>query len=229
MSELNRQKTFSDETLSKSIQAELKLRLASSQFALCYDRRDEHDVGNNSAREMKTSKRHQQRIYTLADEKRDTMNKLFVQAPCEKIACDFIDFARDNHHGIGLTSFAFPSTLNGDLKTTVRSYITALKGFENEVSIHGVFMDIITASIDTKMVSVARERVLLDVEIAKQLRAKIVTFCSCFNPCIARSTPSYTNGYTERQVEFWSEMSHSMPIATSRWFSKIYGNLSLRS
>lgn len=150
------------------------------------------------------------------------MNKLFVQATCEGIAYDFIDFARDNHHGIELTSFASPSTLDGDLKTIIQSYRTALKDFENEVSIHGVFMDMITASRDTKIVSVARERVLLNVEIAKQLKAEIVTFCSCFNPCIATSTPSYTDGYAKRQVEFWSEISHL--IADSK-FTMVFENL----
>jgi sugar phosphate isomerase/epimerase len=137
------------------------------------------------------------------------VSKLIVQAACEGIAYDFIDFARDNHYGIELTSFAFPATLDGDLKTIVGSYREALKGFENDVSIHGVFMDMITASRDPKVVSVARKRVLLNNRIAKQLKAKIVTFCSCFNPCIARSSPSYTDGYKERQVKFWSEILRS--------------------
>lgn len=139
------------------------------------------------------------------------MNRLFVQATYGgEIAYDFIDFARDNHLGIELTSFAFPWTLDGDLKTLVQSYRTALKDFENEVSVHGVFMDMITASMDTKIVSVARERVLQNIKIAKQLKARIVTFCSCFNPCIATSNPSYTDGYWKRQVKFWSEISDSI-------------------
>jgi sugar phosphate isomerase/epimerase len=138
------------------------------------------------------------------------MNRLFVQTTYEEIAYDFIDFAKDNHYGIELTSFAFPSILDGDLRTIVQSYRTALKDFENEVSIHGVFMDMITASVDTKIVSVARERVLQNIKIARQLEAKIVTFCSCFNPCIATSSPSYTEGYRRRQIKFWSEISHSI-------------------
>jgi sugar phosphate isomerase/epimerase len=138
------------------------------------------------------------------------MNRLFVQATYEEIAYDFIEFARDNHDGIELTSFAFPWTLDGDLNTIVRSYRTALKDFENEVSIHGVFMDVITASIDAKIVSAARERVLQNIEIARNLEAKIVIFCSCFNPCIATSSPSYADGYRRRQIKFWSEISHSI-------------------
>jgi sugar phosphate isomerase/epimerase len=137
---------------------------------------------------------------------RDSLNKLIVQAAYKGIPYDFIDFARDNHYGVELTSFAFPTTLDGDLKTIVGSYKKALKDFENDVSLHGVFMDMITASADPKVVSVARKRVLLNVRIAKQFKAKIVTFCSCFNPCIARSSPSYTDGYRGRQVKFWSEV-----------------------
>jgi len=137
------------------------------------------------------------------------MNKLFIQATYEEIAYDFIDFARHNHDGIELTSFAFPWTLDGNLRTTVQAYRTALKDFENDVSIHGVFMDMITASRDTKIVSVAKGRILQNIEIAKQLEAKIITFNSCFNPSIATSTPSYTDGYRERQIKFWSEISQS--------------------
>jgi sugar phosphate isomerase/epimerase len=160
--------------------------------------------------DIKTPKSYLQRNPISLDEKRDAMNGLFVQTTHEGVAYDLIDFASENHHGIELTPFAFPWTLDGDLKTIVRSYRTALKDFENDVSIHGVFMDIITTSRDTKIVSVARQRILQNVEVAKRLEAKIVTSCSCFNPCIAASTPSYADGYTERQVKFWSEISQSL-------------------
>jgi sugar phosphate isomerase/epimerase len=137
------------------------------------------------------------------------VNRLFVQAS-EDISYDFIDFARDNRYGIELTSFALPSTLDGDLETVVKSYKTALKDFGNDVAIHGVFMDVITASKDPKIVNVARERILRNIEIAQQLKAKIVTFNSCFNPSIAISAPSYANGYAERQVKFWSDILRSI-------------------
>jgi len=140
----------------------------------------------------------------------DAMKRLFVQATSEEIAYDFIDFAKNNHYGIELTCFAFPWTLDGDLKTVVQSYRTALKGFKNGVSIHGVFMDMITASNDARIVTVARERILQNIEIARQLEAKIVTFNSCFNPCIATSSPTYADGYRRRQIKFWSEIADSL-------------------
>jgi sugar phosphate isomerase/epimerase len=100
--------------------------------------------------------------------------------------------------------------LDGDLENAVQSYRTALKGFENDVAIHGVFMDMITASVDTKIVDVARERVLRNIEIARRLKARIATFCSCFNPCIATSTPSYADSYQKRQIKFWREITLSI-------------------
>ncbi len=135
------------------------------------------------------------------------MNDLFVQTT-DEVACDFIEFAEDNHYGIEITSFAFPWILDGDWKTLFQSYKLALRDFGNEVAIHGVFMDMLTASRDAKRVSVARERILQNIEIAKQLEAEIVTFCSCFNPCI--KFQGYVGGYTQRQIRFWSEILESV-------------------
>jgi sugar phosphate isomerase/epimerase len=134
------------------------------------------------------------------------MNELFVQTT-DEVAHDFIEFAKVNRYGIELTSFAFPSVLDGDWKSVLRSYKLALKDFRNEVSIHGVFMDMITASRDDKIVCVSMERILQNIRIAEQIGAKIVTFCSCFNPCTATSSPEYTKGYTQRQIKFWTKIA----------------------
>jgi len=138
------------------------------------------------------------------------MNELFVQTT-DEVAYDFIEFAKTKHYGIEITCFAFPGILDGDWKTLLKSYKHALKGFGNEVAIHGVYMDMVTASKDAKVVGVAEERILQNIEIAKQLRAKIVAFCSCYNPCIATGSPGYVDGYKQRQIKFWSEILE--PIA----------------
>jgi len=120
------------------------------------------------------------------------MNELFVQTT-DEVAYDFIEFAKTNHYGIEITCFALPWTLDRDWDTLLQSYKLALKDFRSEVAIHGVFMDMVTASKDSKVVHVARERILQNIEIAKQLGAKIVAFCSCFNPCIATGSPGYVD------------------------------------
>jgi sugar phosphate isomerase/epimerase len=135
------------------------------------------------------------------------MNELFVQTP-DNVAHDFVEFAKANRYGIEITCFALPWVLDGDWNALVQSYKRVLKDFHEEVAIHGVFMDIITASRDAKIVQVARERILHDIEIAQQLRAEIITFCSCFNPCI--KVPGYVNGYRHRQIMFWSEILESV-------------------
>lgn len=134
------------------------------------------------------------------------MNEWFVQTT-DEVAYDFIEFAKANRYGVELTSFALPWILDGDWESILQSYKRALKDFGNEVAIHGVFMDMITASRDVRIVRVARERILQNIEIAKKLGAKIVTFCSCFNPCVARGSPQYVGGYKQRQIKFWTEIA----------------------
>jgi len=133
-----------------------------------------------------------------------SMNEVFVQTT-DEVAYDFIEFAKANHYGIEITSFALPWILDGDWKTPLQSYKLALKDFGNEVAIHGVFMDMITASRDTKIADAAKERILQNIKIARKLKTKIVIFCSCFNPCIATGSPGYVEGYKQRQIRFWSE------------------------
>lgn len=137
------------------------------------------------------------------------MNELFVQTIHDKVAYDFIEFAKAENYGMEITCFALPWILDANWKALLQSYELALKDFRNEVAIHGVFIDIVTASRDAKIVSVAKKRILQNIEIARQLQAKIVTFCSCFNPSIARS-PGYIEGYTQRQIKFWTEILESI-------------------
>jgi sugar phosphate isomerase/epimerase len=132
------------------------------------------------------------------------MNEIFVQTT-DEVAYDFVEFANTNHYGIEITCFALPWILDGDWKTRLHSYNRALKDFGGEVAIHGVFMDMITASRDAKVVLAARERIFQNIKIAKQLGAKILVLCSCFNPCIAAGSPGYVDGYMQRQIKFWTE------------------------
>jgi sugar phosphate isomerase/epimerase len=134
------------------------------------------------------------------------MNEWFVQT-ADYVAYDFIEFAKANRYGVELTSFAFPWILDGDWESILQSYKRALKDFRNDVAIHGVFMDMITASREDRIVRVARERILQNIKIARKLGAKIVTFCSCFNPCVARGSPKYVDGYKQRQIKFWTEIA----------------------
>jgi sugar phosphate isomerase/epimerase len=140
------------------------------------------------------------------------MNELFVQT-ADEVGYDFIESAKANHYGIEITCFALPWILDGDWKTLLRSYTRALKDFEGEVAIHGVFMDMITASKDDKIVRTARERILQNIEISKQLGAKMLVLCSCYNPCVATGSPGYVDGYMQRQIRFWTEILE--PIADS--------------
>jgi hypothetical protein len=123
------------------------------------------------------------------------MYTLFIQSSDDEASLDFVGFAGANGYGIEITCFALPWMLDDNLAFLLRFWKGALKNFENEVAVHGVFMDMITASRDAKIVGVTKERILQNIKIAEQLKAKIVIFSSCFNPCIATSSPSYIEGY----------------------------------
>jgi sugar phosphate isomerase/epimerase len=127
-----------------------------------------------------------------------------------------------NRYGLEITSFALPWILDGNWETLLKSYKLALKDFDNEISVHGVFMDMITVSRDDKILGIVRERIINDINIAEQLGAKIVTFCSCFNPSIAMSATGYVEGYKQRQIKFWTQILDSI---TNNQITLVFENL----
>jgi len=85
-----------------------------------------------------------------------------------------------------------------------------LRGFEGELAIHGAFIDMAPGSQDRRVVAVTRERFMLNLDIAAELRARTVVFHANFLPQVYRPVVGgsvYRPGWTARQVEFWGPMA----------------------
>lgn len=132
------------------------------------------------------------------------MNRLFVQTEEEGEISSFVELASREGFGIEVTAFSLPSILDSNWQSILEDYKGVLKAFQNEIAVHGVYLDIITVSKDSRILDVARERILHNLDIVRQLGAAIVIFPSCFNPSI--KFRSYINGYKERQIRFWSDI-----------------------
>jgi sugar phosphate isomerase/epimerase len=112
--------------------------------------------------------------------------------------------ARSYSAGLELQGFAQPDTLDGDWGGMVRRYQAQLKGFENGLSMHGAFLDMVSASPDARVVQVARERYTHNLQIADMLGARHVVFHANFITSIR--VPSYRQDWTRRQIDFWGLM-----------------------
>ena len=112
-------------------------------------------------------------------------------------------------HGTGLEiqSFAQPDKLDGDWQAEVKRYQNQLAqdGFKGLLTMHGAFLDLVSASPDRKVVQLTRERYSANLEIAQAFEAKYVVFHTNFLPMIR--LPVYREQWTERQIEFWGEMA----------------------
>lgn len=150
------------------------------------------------------------------------MAEIFIQVPPEGVPRDLIEFAAAQGHGVEITAFALPWILDSNWHSLVRLYKEALKGFPEEIAVHGVFLDMITSSRDERIAAVCRERLRQNLEIASELGASILTVCSCFNPLIATSAPSYFEGYVARQADFWQPFAEQ---AKERDLLLVYENL----
>jgi sugar phosphate isomerase/epimerase len=111
-------------------------------------------------------------------------------------------------HGTGLElqGFAEPDTLDGDWRAVVARYKKhfAKTKFGGLLSVHGAFFDLVSASPDSKVVALARERYTTSLEIAHEFGAKFLVFHANFIAMIRM--PAYREQWTSRQIDFWGGM-----------------------
>ncbi len=125
------------------------------------------------------------------------------------LACDHYNFDEclelANERGLGLEiqTFAYPDALDNHPEW-VTVYEHKLRGFTGELSMHGAFMDMTSASLDPKIVAVARERYLHNIEIAGRLHAQTIVFHANYLTNM-RNIP-FRRGWTDRQVQFWGRL-----------------------
>ena len=118
-----------------------------------------------------------------------------------------LELAQAHGTGLELQGFAQPDTLDGDWKAEVARYKKRLAGpgFSGMLSMHGAFLDLVSASPDRKVVQLTRERYTTNLQIAHEFSAKYVVFHANFIASIRM--PTYREEWTERQVDFWGKMA----------------------
>jgi sugar phosphate isomerase/epimerase len=97
-----------------------------------------------------------------------------------------------------------PDLLDGGWREVLSQHKGALRGFEGDLAIHGAFYDLAPGSIDRRASALARERYILNLEIAVELGARHVVFHTDFIPIVP--SPSYRAGWMEREAAFWSRL-----------------------
>ncbi len=114
-------------------------------------------------------------------------------------------------HGAGLELQVYgydPELLDGGWRELVAEHKALLDGFEGALALHGAFYDLCPASLDRRVAALARERFLLNLDIAAELGARHVVFHTDFIPTVPNL--GYRSGWTERQVAFWRGMLHAI-------------------
>ena len=126
------------------------------------------------------------------------------------LACDHynfeecLDLARERGLGIEIQTFAFPDALDNHPEW-FNVYEERLRDFAGPLSMHGAFMDMTSASLDPKIVAVARDRYLYNIDLAARLNAKVIVFHANYLTNM-RNAP-FRRGWTDRQVQFWGRMA----------------------
>lgn len=128
------------------------------------------------------------------------------------LACDHYNFNEclelANERGLGLEiqTYAYPDALDNHPEW-LTIYEHKLRDFAGPVTMHGAFMDMTSASLDPKIVAVAHERYLQNLEIAARLNAQVIVFHANYLTNM-RNIP-FRRGWTDRQVQFWGRMAET--------------------
>lgn len=112
-----------------------------------------------------------------------------------------------NKHGVGLElqEFSDPIVLDGDWRSLLDRYQSALNGFDRPLALHGPYIDLVSGSPDMRLVALARERYLHNIKIGHELGVQYIDFHANYLPLVDH--PDYLSGWVERQVAFWTPMA----------------------
>ncbi len=117
-----------------------------------------------------------------------------------------IAFARKYRLGLEIQVYGYePDLLDGDWRTLLAQHKAQLRGFEGELACHGAFYDMNSASVDSRIVALTRQRYHQNIQIAAELGARHVVFHANFLHVIRH--PHYLQDWTRRQVGFWGELA----------------------
>jgi sugar phosphate isomerase/epimerase len=109
-------------------------------------------------------------------------------------------FCRSERIGIEVTDFAFPRILDEDLAARITRHKKAVTGITPLIS-HGPFFDLVAASPDSAIVSVAKQRHNKALEASIKIGASIYVAHAGFMPLFRY--PSYRKEWNKRMLDFW--------------------------
>jgi sugar phosphate isomerase/epimerase len=117
-----------------------------------------------------------------------------------------VEHARERRYGVEIGDFAFPRVLDdpAECGNLIAWYRDQLAENPGPHALHGALSDLHPASVDPKVVALARDRIGHCLDIAETLEVVIAVCHSDFNPGIRE--PDYPGKWVARQAEFWREM-----------------------
>ncbi len=116
-----------------------------------------------------------------------------------------LDIAKEYEIGLELQAFAYPDAFDGDWRTLVDEYRTALVDLPGEIALHGPFMDMSSGSPDSLIRNAVQQRLEQALDIAAMLSARTVVFHANFIASIHND--GYRSDWTMRQVDFWGPLA----------------------
>jgi sugar phosphate isomerase/epimerase len=132
------------------------------------------------------------------------MSKLYVQPLVHETLQEFIAFAQQNSYNLELATFAYANAYDTDWDEVLKQHKLQLSQFSCQVSLHGVYRDIIIHSHDSKVADVARERIQGSIDVAKALNAQKIVFHGGANPLVLDEW--YLKNWLEKNAVFWKQV-----------------------
>ena len=114
-----------------------------------------------------------------------------------------IELAQRYQCGLEIQAFSNPNRLDTGWEKLVQEQQRQLSSFSGPLAVHGTFFDMMSYSVDARVVALTRERYLTNLKIAEQLGATKLLFHTNFLPMIR--TEVYRRLWLNGQTKFWQE------------------------
>jgi sugar phosphate isomerase/epimerase len=132
------------------------------------------------------------------------MPKLYVQPLVHDMLPEFVAFAQQSNYNLELATFAYANVYDTDWDQVLKQHKLQLSQFSGQVSLHGVYRDIIIHSHDAKVAAIARERIQGSIDVAKALNAQKIVFHGSVNALVLDEW--YLKNWLEKNAAFWREV-----------------------
>ncbi len=137
------------------------------------------------------------------------MNKVLIQPTIDTLK-EYEGYAEKTGYDFEVIDFAFPNILNSEYTHVVKRYQSEAKFPEKIIAAHGAFMDLYINSPDPAIKKVSEDRIIRNLEIAKDLNIKFVAFHTNALPMIEKE--SYYRNWINAHVDFWKGITEKYKI-----------------